>query len=119
MGHVRALLSFRGRLPRAAFWWRALALWAAFVVLFVALEHTLGRVSTFVLYPPFFWIGLALCAKRLRDRGYAPGWLAAALVPVAGPLWLAIELGVRRGTHGENAYGPDPLQSRAGYLTVQ
>ncbi len=106
---LAGLISFRGRLARAAFWWRMLALWAVFVLLFIALEQTLGGAATFILYPPFLWVGLALCTRRLRDRGYAPGWLAAALVPVAGPLWLAIELGLRRGTRGENAYGPDPL----------
>ena len=57
-------------------------------------------------------------SRRLRDRGRSPFWLLAGAVPILGPLWLLIELGLRRGTPGENPYGPDPL--RAGdYLTVR
>ena len=113
------LFSFRGRLPRAAFWWTGIALTVAFVLLFIGILHALGREATLALYPPYLWFGLALCAKRMRDRGYSPWWLAAVLVPVAGPLWLLIELGLRRGTPGENAFGPDPLVLPADYLSVK
>lgn len=106
---VPLLFSPRGRLPRAPFWWTAIALDAAFVLLFVAIDQALGRAATLVIYPFTLWIGFALCAKRMRDRGRSPGWLLAVLVPVAGPLWLLIELGFRRGTPGDNAFGPDPV----------
>jgi len=106
---ARLLFSTRGRLSRAPFWWTALALDAGFVLLFVVIDEIVGQAATLVIYPFTLWIGFALCAKRMRDRGRSPGWLAAALVPLAGPLWLLIELGFRRGTSGDNAYGPDPL----------
>src|SRR5262245_21974074 len=59
----------------------------------------------------------ALLAKRMRDRGRSPAWLLAALVPLLGPLWLLVELGLRKGTPGENQYGPDPREA-GDYLTV-
>ncbi len=112
------LFSFRGRVPRSAFWWCGMLLCTAFIVLFVFLEAIFGRTSTLVLYPPFFWIAAALGVKRMRDRGKSPAWLLIALVPVVGPLWLLVDLGLLRGTPGENHYGPDPLAVDADYLAV-
>lgn len=115
----RLLFSFRGRLPRAVFWWTALLAGAAFGVLLLALEAAFGPHISLVLYPPFFWIVAALAVKRLRDRGRRPAWLVVLLIPIAGPLWAFIELGLRRGTPGENRYGQDPLEVRGDYLTVK
>jgi len=112
------LFSFRGRVPRAVFWWSSVLLWVAFIVLFVFLDAIFGRTSTLILYPPFFWIAAVLAVKRMRDRGKSPGWLLIALVPVVGPLWLFFDLGLLQGTPGENHYGPDPLAVNSDYLTV-
>lgn len=114
----RLLFSFRGRLPRGRFWWTAIAVGSAFVVLLVFLESLLGRSASLVLYPPLAWIALALGIKRLHDRGKTALWLALVLIPVIGPLWLAFELGFRRGTPGENQYGSDPLTEDADYMVV-
>jgi uncharacterized membrane protein YhaH (DUF805 family) len=60
------------------------------------------------------WAGLVLlaagtlAAARLHDRGRSAAWLGALIVPVAGALWLAAELALRRGDAFANAYGPDP-----------
>jgi uncharacterized membrane protein YhaH (DUF805 family) len=115
---MKRLFRFRGRVPRSAFWWTLILSGAAFVILFVFLDATLGRASTLVLYPPFFWIAAAAAVKRMRDRGKSPAWLLVALVPVLGPLWLFVDLGLLRGTPGENHYGPDPLAIDSDYLTV-
>jgi uncharacterized membrane protein YhaH (DUF805 family) len=115
----RLLFSFRGRIPRSFFWWTALALGIVFIVLLVFLETTFGRQSSLALYPLFFWIAAALATRRLRDRGRHPGWFLALLVPVIGPLWMAFELGFRRGTPGENQYGQDPLEIGTDYLSVK
>lgn len=115
---MKKLFGFRGRLARYPFWWTLLFSGAAFVVLFVFLDAIAGRASTLILYPPFFWIAAAAAVKRLRDRGKAPAWLLAALVPVLGPLWLFVDLALLRGTPGENHYGPDPLERDSDYLSV-
>jgi uncharacterized membrane protein YhaH (DUF805 family) len=78
------------------------------------------------------WIVMAVGIRRLHDRGKRGGWLVLFyLVPllfgVAGVAtastavswlfvavallihaWSFVELGLRRGTHGANSFGPDP-----------
>jgi uncharacterized membrane protein YhaH (DUF805 family) len=113
------LFSFKSRLARSPFWWFSLTAWAAFAVLFVFLEDSLGRPSTLILYPPFLWILAALAVKRLHDRGHGALYLAWVLLPVLGPLWLIITLGFRHGTEGDNQFGPDPLLVNVDYMTVK
>jgi uncharacterized membrane protein YhaH (DUF805 family) len=115
---ARLLFSFQGRIARGTFWSNLLLVCVAFAVLYVFMKTELSARSTLALYPFFFWIAAALAAKRMRDRGRSPWWLLAALVPIIGPLWLLLELGLRRGTPGENHYGADPLEVDSGYLTV-
>ena len=115
----RTWMSFRGRLSRAPFWWYSTALWAAFAVLFVFLDHSLGRGSTLVLYPPFFWLAALLVVTRFHDRGQSGWWFWVALVPILGPIWLVITLGFREGTIGDNHYGDDPRTINVDYFAVQ
>jgi uncharacterized membrane protein YhaH (DUF805 family) len=115
---VAILFSFKSRLARAPFWCACLGLWAAFAILFVFLEDSLGRPSTWILYPPFFWILAALLVKRLHDRGRGAASLLWLLLPVLGPLWLFINLGFRKGIDGDNQFGPDPLLVNVDYLKV-
>jgi uncharacterized membrane protein YhaH (DUF805 family) len=95
-----------------------LALGFAFVFLLILIEKIFGRSSSLALYPPFFWAFAAVTAKRLRDRGKSPIWFALALIPLIGPLWLLIEIGLLRGAPGENRYGADPLENYTDYMTV-
>lgn len=114
----RLLLSFRGRISRSTFWLTTLLLTLAFIFLMISIESVFGRASSLVLYPPFFWAFAAVVTKRLRDRGKSPVWLVLVLIPLIGPLWLLVELGLLRGTPGENRYGEDPLDDHTDYMTV-
>lgn len=118
-GLTRQLLSFRGRLSRRAFWGTGLAVGACFLLLLKLLEASFGRASSLLLYPPLLWVLAALAVRRMRDRGRSPAWLLAALVPLLGPLWLFLELGLRQGSPGENHYGPDPRAAGGDYLAVK
>jgi FAD/FMN-containing dehydrogenase/uncharacterized membrane protein YhaH (DUF805 family)/SAM-dependent methyltransferase len=115
---ARRAFAFRGRATRGAFWRGALLSVLAFVVLLTALEAWFGRKASWPLYPPFLLAAVALATRRMHDRGRSAAWLLAAAVPVLGPLWLLVELGLRKGTPGENPYGADPLRI-GDYLTVR
>lgn len=114
---TRLLYSWRGRIARQTFFWCSLATAALFLVLFVFLETMVSRPATWILYPPFFWVVLALAVKRLHDAGQSARWLFVLAIPVAGPLWLLYLLYFRKGSPGENHYGEDPLEY-GDYLTV-
>jgi uncharacterized membrane protein YhaH (DUF805 family) len=117
-GLGRLLFSFGTRIPRSTFWWALLWLGVAFILLFVILDRSTGYASTLILYPPLAWALAALATKRLRDRGKSALWFLVALIPVLGMLWLFVELGLRRGSPGENQFGRDPLEEIHDYLTV-
>jgi pimeloyl-ACP methyl ester carboxylesterase len=86
------LFSFRGRDPRAAFWMTVIGAGGVFVVLFVFIDTAVGRTSTLVLYPPFFWLTAAAAVRRLHDRGRSAWFLLILVIPIVGLTWLAIEL---------------------------
>lgn len=41
--------------------------------------------------------GLAIAAKRLRDRGQSLWWLLLTLIPLVGSLWWLVNLGILEG----------------------
>jgi uncharacterized membrane protein YhaH (DUF805 family) len=98
------------RLRRRNFWVLTMAVWLAFFTVRegVALEHH-PLLATAWAAIALIAIG-ALAVARLHDRSRSGWWLAGVLVPVAGALWLAWELALRRGSAHANAYGPDPRQ---------
>ena len=102
-------LSFRGRLSRAGFWWTSVLLAASAALLTLLLAPLMGRAAALVVSPLFFWMLAAAAVQRLRDLGRTPWWLLAALIPVAGPLWLLWLLGFRPGLRHE----------ASGYLSVE
>jgi uncharacterized membrane protein YhaH (DUF805 family) len=114
----RLFFTSSGRLRRSSFWLAALSLGASFVAGYAVLGLSLGRGSTLVLYPPFFWAAFSLGAKRLHDRNLSAAWMLLVLIPILGPTWLAFQMALRRGTRGDNAFGPDPRRPGSGYLVV-
>jgi uncharacterized membrane protein YhaH (DUF805 family) len=111
-------LSLRGRIPRAAFNLSLLVWFCVAMVLFVFLDASFGAQSTLLMYPPAAWCLLALLAKRLHDHGRSLWALLWVLIPLFGPLYLAVLLCCWRGSQGENQYGEDVLMRGADYLQV-
>jgi uncharacterized membrane protein YhaH (DUF805 family) len=112
-------LSPRGRITRLTFWAGIIFLLLLFAVLFAGLETLIGRSSTWILYPPFFWALFVVCAKRYHDLNRSATWLLLLLIPLLGVVWVGFELACRRGSAGENTYGADPLTPNIDYLVVR
>jgi uncharacterized membrane protein YhaH (DUF805 family) len=98
------------RLRRRTFWWATFVIW---IVFFAAREvlaiERLPLAATAWAALTLAIVG-AISVARLHDRGRSGWWLAALAVPVAGALWLAVELALRRGNPHANAWGDDPRQ---------
>ncbi len=56
--------------------------------------------------------GLAVGTKRCHDLDQSGWYLLWGLLPILGELWLIYQLGFRKGTVGQNMYGPDPLAGK-------
>lgn len=99
---------FQGRMSRRPYIIRGIILLVIGLALIAA--HSDGKCSTFI-----YFVGIIICdffamsldVRRLHDIGHK-GYLAAlAFVPIANELF-GLYLAFRRGTVGENLYGPDP-----------
>jgi uncharacterized membrane protein YhaH (DUF805 family) len=103
------------------------------------MESFAARLLTFIAQVVLAYPGYCLMAKRFQDRDRAgslaaivvsisvliglvgllgltgtatdPNWLGAllGLVNLAIFIWIVIDLGILRGTVGDNQYGPDPV----------
>jgi uncharacterized membrane protein YhaH (DUF805 family) len=142
MDWIHLFFSFNGRISRQPFWIASCILIAISIVLAVFFysidRRPLGGVLDLaVLYPNF-----AVIFKRAHDRDMAiwipslalilsilltfieilgldgpfddPSrlYFVVALPTLAVALYLLVDLGFRRGTHGPNRHGPDPLEGR-------
>ena len=115
---ARRLFSFRGRLSLGGFWAGAIGAAIVIVAAFIVTSAIGGRTAQYLVHPfALWWIG-ALAVKRLHDRDRSAWWLLVALIPIVGPLWLAITLALRAGTPGDNRFGADPRMRDTDYLVV-
>lgn len=120
---VYNLFSFKGRIRRSDYW-------IGMVVVFVgmvALASILAAVWKVDLADPFdlrataiqagvvllfMWPNLAVSAKRLHDRDQSGWWILLSFLPIIGNAWTIINLGILRGTPGDNRYGGEPARAQ-------
>ena len=138
MERFRPYFSFRGRSGRARYWLTTLGVYALFLagaaVSFMA--GPVGAVLFLVVMVAGLWASLAVAVRRLHDRNKSWWWLlpmygpvillsvmgevASMSSPEAGAgffalslpfsIWMLVDLGILKGTTGENRFGYDPLQ---------
>ena len=105
---------FSGRATRSEYWYFVL-FQLIFGIAAALLDNVLGLTFTGIPYG-FIYLsyGLALIlpalavgVRRLHDVNKSGWFILISLIPLIGGIWLLIVL-IRKGTSGENRYGPDP-----------
>ena len=61
-----------------------------------------------VLFAPIYVSAFAVGTQRLRDIDLSGWWILMNFVPLVGTVF-ALYVIIKRGTHGANRFGPDPL----------
>jgi uncharacterized membrane protein YhaH (DUF805 family) len=113
------LTNAKGRLSRGLFWLQAGIVWIVFYLAWNLLGTGSPAVAVWLINGITLSIFALLCIRRLHDRNYSGWWLLVGIIPVAGALWLAWQLVLRRGVPQGNRWGEDPLRHRGDYLVVQ
>ncbi|MDE1149135.1 MAG: DUF805 domain-containing protein [Azospirillaceae bacterium] len=111
---VTEWFTFHGRISRKEYWVKYGLCVPLFSLFFAGLDFiAYNQIGIFSV----FWaiiIQLALTTasvKRLHDRGRSGWWLLWGIVPIIGPIYLAVELGFLPGVAGDNKYGPNPVKN--------
>ncbi|MCW8327390.1 DUF805 domain-containing protein [Photobacterium sp. SDRW27] len=114
MNQKWALFSFQGRMRRRDYWLYSLPVMLVFlpVVIYTSPENTGDNVVlnllSLVIFGFVFWASAALNIKRLHDRNKSGWWIIVTFLPIIGPIFVIIELGILDGTKGPNQFGEDP-----------
>lgn len=100
--------NFKGRAPRAEFWWFYLLSVIAGIIPF------LGWIASLALIVP----SLAVTWRRLHDIGKGGGWFFIGLIPIVGWILMIIWL-TKSGEPHPNRFGPNPYGTNDGQAPWQ
>ncbi|KHT64887.1 inner membrane protein [Photobacterium gaetbulicola] len=108
-----ALLSFQGRMRRRDYWVYSIpVLLVSLPVFLYSTPENAGNpllnILSIVVLVFVFWASVALNVKRLHDRNKSAWWIILTFMPLIGPIFVIVELGILDGTPGPNQYGADP-----------
>lgn len=117
------LFSFKGRLRRSDYWLGGLIVFAGMITFAMVMAEVFGvdiadttDVRTSAIQAGavllFMWPNLAVSVKRLHDRNQSGWWVLLSFLPVIGNAWTVINLGILRGTEGDNRYGAEPERAQ-------
>lgn len=114
MNQKWALFSFKGRMRRRDYWLYSVPVLLVSLPVFLyatpenLANNLLLEILSMVILGFVFWASAALNIKRLHDRNKSAWWILLTFVPLIGPIFVIVELGILDGTPGTNQYGPDP-----------
>ena len=100
-------------------------LFTPYGILIDSVEHGSAVLSLFlpnvglilILQIAIFYVWLALCVKRYHDHDKSGWWVLVSFIPIVGPIWILIELGLKKGMPGHNSFGP-PQEEAGAQQTV-
>lgn len=95
---------FNGRASRSEYWWFALALFIASLVL-VTVSSTLANLFSLATLLP----SLAVGARRLHDTDRSGWWQLLWIIPVIGWIVMVVFL-VQQGPTSDNRFGTPPVE---------
>ncbi len=129
MNFINICFSFKGRINRTAWWMMHFLIIAISTITYAA--YTASSYLLFITLVSA-WMQLAVTAKRWHDRNKSAWWTLVYLIPIiagigglsvwtlsgwwtliyfipiiAGGTWALVELGILKGTKGENRFGAD------------
>lgn len=125
----KKLLTFDGRASRSEFWY----VYPLFIIIILLVnffgkivaesfigvaerrgveEFYLFGILTYILILFIVFCHLPLLARRLHDCNVNGAWVILAISPLLSIL-IALILCTRKGTKGDNKYGPDPLANNS------
>jgi uncharacterized membrane protein YhaH (DUF805 family) len=108
---LRSLLSIEGRAPRSHWWIVNGGGFLIFLILGSLMERKIIPEAAGVIgVGLLLWPLMATQIRRWHDMDKSGFWCFINWLPIIGPIWALIELGLQRGTEGPNGYGEDPLQ---------
>jgi len=115
-------IDFSGRAPRSEFWW--------FMLFLMIASAVLGQIDTALFGPTFVMTdngfeynmgilgslfslatllpSIAVTARRLHDIDKSGWWQLIAIIPLIGWIIMLVWM-IKKGTPGDNRFGPDPL----------
>jgi len=94
-----------GRINRKTFTWSCLFLTLIQIGIAYLIENS---VASSLIMLPVMYCSIILCIKRFHDLNKSGWFYLCLLIPVVGLYFLAL-LAFKKGTSGDNPYGPDPL----------
>lgn len=110
---LRRYGQFSGRSNRSEYWYFIL-FHLLFLILATILDNALGFASNsmpgtiYLVYSLALIVpGLAVTVRRLHDIDKSGWHVLIGLIPLIGGIWMIVLL-ARKGTAGENRYGPNP-----------
>ena len=97
--------TFAGRAGRSEYWYWALFVLIAAVVLAIVDLMLPYRALQIIFELATFLPGLAVLFRRLHDTDRSAWWWLIVLIPVVGAILLLVWV-CQRGTDGPNRFGP-------------
>ena len=105
------LFSFRGRVPRKAYWLYGVlgpVLMSVILQLLLGIVGMAERPADVAISLLLIWPCTAVAVKRWHDRDKSGWWVLINLIPLVGVIWSQVENGFLRGSVGPNRFGADP-----------